>query len=126
MGSLYHFYNLLGNSTTIEGWEKDKVATLVRRGKISEVSVYSSRHPPSPLLTDDHFPLCAFLQIKFPYNLGLRRNITSILGDNPLMWCCPTVTPGTGLKYQLANGDGKWIEFAGKNRGGKREDEREA
>jgi palmitoyltransferase ZDHHC6 len=50
MGSLYHFYSLLGNSTTIEGWEKDKVATLVRRGKIREVSVYSSPHLHSPLL----------------------------------------------------------------------------
>ncbi|KAG6837652.1 hypothetical protein H0H93_004928 [Arthromyces matolae] len=34
--SLYHLYCLLGNSTTIEGWEKNKVATLVRRGKIHE------------------------------------------------------------------------------------------
>ncbi|KAI0323012.1 zf-DHHC-domain-containing protein [Amylostereum chailletii] len=78
--SLYHFYCLLGNSTTIEGWEKDKVATLVRRGKIRE--------------------------IKFPYNLGARRNIESVLGTNPLMWCCPTVPPGTGLRYGLAAGDG--------------------
>lgn len=35
--SIYHFYSLLGNSTTIEGWEKDKAATMVRRGKILEV-----------------------------------------------------------------------------------------
>ncbi|KAI0067973.1 zf-DHHC-domain-containing protein [Artomyces pyxidatus] len=77
--SLYHFYSLLGNTTTIEGWEKDKVATLIRRGKIREV--------------------------KFPYNLGSRRNIESVLGKNPLMWFCPTVPPGTGLKYQLAEGD---------------------
>ncbi|EIM83578.1 zf-DHHC-domain-containing protein [Stereum hirsutum FP-91666 SS1] len=83
--SLYHFYCLLGNSTTIEGWEKDKVATLVRRGKIRD--------------------------IKFPYNLGKRRNIESILGPNPWLWCWPTRTPGTGLKYQLAEGDGKWIEL---------------
>ncbi|KAF9469816.1 DHHC palmitoyltransferase-domain-containing protein [Collybia nuda] len=77
--SIYHFYSLLGNSTTIEGWEKDKAATMVRRGKIHEV--------------------------KFPYNLGRRRNIESILGPNPLLWCWPTATPGTGLKYQLANDD---------------------
>lgn len=32
----------MGNSTTIEHWEKDKVATLVRRGKIREVSLFSS------------------------------------------------------------------------------------
>ncbi len=37
--SIYHFYALLGNMTTIEGWEKDKVATLVRRGKVQEVRV---------------------------------------------------------------------------------------
>jgi palmitoyltransferase len=35
--SLYHLYLAAGNSTTIEGWEKDKVATLVRRGKIREI-----------------------------------------------------------------------------------------
>lgn len=29
----------MGNTTTIEGWEKDKVATMVRRGKISEVCI---------------------------------------------------------------------------------------
>ncbi|KAI0800548.1 palmitoyltransferase PFA4 [Fomes fomentarius] len=77
--SLYHFYSLLGNSTTIEGWEKDKVATLVRRGRIRE--------------------------IKFPYNLGMRRNINSVLGPNPLLWCCPAAPPGNGLKYPLADGD---------------------
>jgi palmitoyltransferase ZDHHC6 len=35
--SLYHFYSMLSNTTTIEGWEKDKVATLMRRGHIEEV-----------------------------------------------------------------------------------------
>ncbi|KIL71551.1 hypothetical protein M378DRAFT_19864 [Amanita muscaria Koide BX008] len=77
--SLYHFYLLGGNCTTIEGWEKDKVATMVRRGKIRA--------------------------IKFPYNLGFRRNIEAVLGPNIWLWCCPTRTPGTGLKYQLADGD---------------------
>ncbi|TFY83342.1 hypothetical protein EWM64_g663 [Hericium alpestre] len=77
--SLYHFYCLLGNSTTIEGWEKQKVATLVRRGKIR--------------------------QVKFPYNIGRRRNVESMLGKNPLLWCWPTIPPGTGLKYQLAEGE---------------------
>lgn len=37
MFSLYHLYLAAGNSTTIEGWEKDKVATLIRRGKIREI-----------------------------------------------------------------------------------------
>ncbi|RDX51137.1 palmitoyltransferase PFA4 [Polyporus arcularius HHB13444] len=87
--SLYHFYSLMGNSTTIEGWEKDKVATLVRRGRIHEV--------------------------KFPYNLGVRRNIESVLGPNPLMWCCPTVPPGNGLKYPLAEGDDSGVEWPPKD-----------
>ncbi|KAF9015709.1 palmitoyltransferase PFA4 [Cyathus striatus] len=73
--SLYHFYGLLGNTTTIEWWEKDRAATMVRRGKIRE--------------------------IKFPYSLGFKQNVQSILGKNPLMWSCPTVTPGTGLKFEL-------------------------
>ncbi|KAJ7597463.1 palmitoyltransferase PFA4 [Mycena floridula] len=77
--SIYHFLGLLGNSTTIEGWEKDKVATMIRRGKIREV--------------------------KFPYDLGRRKNIESVLGPNPLLWCCPTRTPGTGLKYEYTAGD---------------------
>ncbi|KAM5535856.1 hypothetical protein V8D89_010474 [Ganoderma adspersum] len=77
--SLYHFYSVYTNTTTIEGWEKDKVATLIRRGRIRE--------------------------IKFPYNLGMRRNIDSVLGPNPLFWCCPNASPGNGLKYPLADGD---------------------
>ncbi|KAG1754926.1 DHHC palmitoyltransferase-domain-containing protein [Suillus paluster] len=78
-------FSLLGNTTTIEGWEKDKAAMLRRHGKIEEV--------------------------KFPYasiyftNLGVRRNIASILGNNPLLWCFPTVPPGTGLRYQLSVAD---------------------
>ncbi|KAF8899051.1 zf-DHHC-domain-containing protein [Infundibulicybe gibba] len=77
--SLYHFKGLLQNTTTIEGWEKDKAATMVQRGKIRDV--------------------------KFPYHLGKRRNIDAVLGSNPLLWCWPTVPPGTGLKYQLSSDD---------------------
>jgi palmitoyltransferase ZDHHC6 len=29
------------------------------------------------------------------------------------MWCCPTVPPGDGLKYDLAVGEGEWIELQG-------------
>ncbi|KAG8986071.1 Palmitoyltransferase [Tulasnella sp. 427] len=83
--SLYHFYCLLTNTTTIEGWEKDKVATLIRRGKIRE--------------------------IKFPYHLGMRENVRVILGSNPLLWCWPAVMKGDGLRFPVAAGTGKWIEF---------------
>jgi palmitoyltransferase len=36
-----------------------------------------------------------------------------MLGTNPLLWCCPNVHPlGTGLKYQLAESEGKWVELS--------------
>lgn len=37
MFSLYHFWCVAVNTTTIEGWEKDKVSVLRRKGKILEV-----------------------------------------------------------------------------------------
>lgn len=49
-------------------------------------------------------------------NLGARRNVESMLGKNPLLWCCPNVGPlGTGLKYQLAEKDGKWVEVSARD-----------
>ncbi|KAL1697429.1 DHHC palmitoyltransferase-domain-containing protein [Schizophyllum commune] len=75
--SIYHFYCLMSNSTTIEGQEKDRVATLVRRGKIQEV--------------------------KFPYHIGRLNNIKSVLGDNPLLWCCPLPAHGDGLSYRISD-----------------------
>ena len=51
-------------------------------------------------------------------NLGARRNVESMLGTNPLFWCCPNVGPlGTGLKYQLAESDGKWVELSARDPG---------
>ncbi|KAI9637964.1 Palmitoyltransferase PFA4 [Dioszegia hungarica] len=75
MFSMYHLYLASGNSTTIEGWEKDKVATLVRRGKIRE--------------------------IKYPYNIGFLDNIKSVLGPNPLLWLWPQPMRGDGLSYPV-------------------------
>ncbi|EJC98733.1 zf-DHHC-domain-containing protein [Fomitiporia mediterranea MF3/22] len=88
--SLYHFYCLSNNTTTIEGWEKDKVATLVKRGKIHEV--------------------------KFPYNIGRRENVESVLGKNPLLWCWPSVPPGNGLKFPVADADGRWFALNDRQR----------
>nr|XP_018263587.1 palmitoyltransferase PFA4 [Kwoniella dejecticola CBS 10117]OBR85745.1 palmitoyltransferase PFA4 [Kwoniella dejecticola CBS 10117] len=75
MFSMYHLYLACGNSTTIEGWEKDKVATLVRRGKIKE--------------------------IKYPYNIGLYKNVKSVLGSNPLLWLWPQPMRGDGLSFPV-------------------------
>ncbi|KJA28514.1 hypothetical protein HYPSUDRAFT_129104 [Hypholoma sublateritium FD-334 SS-4] len=84
--SIYHIYSLLGNSTTIEGWEKDKRSIMVKKGRARE--------------------------IKSAYDLGAISNIKSILGPRPVLWCCPTTTPGTGLKYSLSNAEGEFISLS--------------
>lgn len=80
--SFYHFYRLLTNTTSIEAWEKDNVAILVRRGKIHE--------------------------IKYPYDLGTRENIRVILGSNPLLWWWPTSVMGDGLRFLVAEATDRW------------------
>ncbi|KAF0460717.1 zf-DHHC-domain-containing protein [Gigaspora margarita] len=76
MLSMYHFYCMWTNTTTIENWEKDKVATMVRRGKIKEVI--------------------------FPYDIGFIENIRANLGDNPILWCWPQEIKGTGLSFPIS------------------------
>ncbi|CAG8478834.1 9062_t:CDS:2 [Acaulospora morrowiae] len=75
--SMYHFYCMWSNTTTIENWEKDKVLTMVRRGKIKEVV--------------------------FPYDIGILENVKSILGDNPLLWCWPQQIKGNGLSFPISS-----------------------
>jgi hypothetical protein len=75
----------------------------------SQVSLCSCNPSPTPFL------FLIFL-VGIPQNLGARRNIESMLGTNPLLWCCPNVGPfGTGLKYQLAEKDGKWVEVSARD-----------
>ncbi|RIB03287.1 zf-DHHC-domain-containing protein [Gigaspora rosea] len=50
MLSMYHFYCMWTNTTTIENWEKDKVATMVRRGKIKEVKNIRANLGDNPIL----------------------------------------------------------------------------
>lgn len=42
----------------------------------------------------------------------MRRNIESILGPNPLLWCYPGRTPGSGLKFGLSDKDGEWNDLS--------------
>ncbi|RUP47110.1 hypothetical protein BC936DRAFT_146126 [Jimgerdemannia flammicorona] len=77
----YHIYCVSTNTTTIEGWEKGKVATMVRRGKIQDV--------------------------KFPYDVGLYNNIKQVLGDNPLFWLWPKSAKGDGLHFAVAKDTGR-------------------
>ena len=43
---------MLFNTTTIENWEKDKVSTMVRKGKIKEVII-------------EYFSICFLIYINF-------------------------------------------------------------
>ncbi|SPO23128.1 related to PFA4 - Palmitoyltransferase [Ustilago trichophora] len=80
--SAYHFYCIAVNQTTIESWEKDRTATMVRRGRIRKV--------------------------KYPYNLGVWRNCRAVLGENVALWCLPIGAKGRmlgdGFKYPVADG----------------------
>lgn len=80
------------NVTTIEGWEIERHATLVRRAKVlggfldgpDGVKVRIVRH-------------------EFPYDIGILQNIQQALGANPLAWLWPfaaTPTNETGLYFQ--------------------------
>ena len=42
-----------------------------------------------------------FIQVDFPFDLGMYQNICSVLGDNPLVWWWPMPSPGNGLTYPV-------------------------
>lgn len=105
MFSIYHLYLASGNSTTIEGWEKDKVATLVRRGKIREI-----KYP--YVSTSNHDSLTV-------QNIGFINNLKAVLGPNPLLWFWPQPMRGDGLSYPVnpeAGGESErtWEGVAGR------------
>ncbi|KAG9119752.1 Palmitoyltransferase [Ceratobasidium sp. 392] len=83
--SIYHFYCVSSNQTTIEGWEKDKVATLIRRGKIRE--------------------------LKFPYHLGTWTNVRAVLGERTWLWCWPQRMRGSGLSFPVAEGTDPDVQY---------------
>ena len=95
--SIYHIYCLCINQTTIESWEKDKVSTLIRRGRIRKV--------------------------RYPYNVGTMRNIQVVLGRSPLLWCVPQVIKSDGLRYDVADGIGESSRQCNRPQGGSEEDE---
>ncbi|KAG0298377.1 Palmitoyltransferase [Linnemannia gamsii] len=77
----YHFWCISSNTTTIESWEKDRILTIIRRGKIREV--------------------------KCPYHLGVLTNFQEILGQNPLLWLWPKPMLGDGLQFKVKSDSGE-------------------
>ncbi|CAO3642852.1 unnamed protein product [Cunninghamella blakesleeana] len=75
----YHLYCVLINQSSIEAFEKSKVESLIRRGKI----------PP----------------FEYPFSVGIYKNICSVLGDNPLLWFIPRKqVNGDGLTFAMKPG----------------------
>ncbi|KAF9945615.1 Palmitoyltransferase [Mortierella alpina] len=73
--SIYHIWCISSNTTTIESWEKDRVLTMIRRGKIRDV--------------------------KCPYHQGILTNFQEVLGKNPLLWLWPQPMIGDGLRFKV-------------------------
>ncbi|KAI9497693.1 DHHC palmitoyltransferase-domain-containing protein, partial [Zychaea mexicana] len=71
--SIYHMYCMSRNQSSVESWERSKVNTLIKRGKI--------------------------LPIKYPFDVGFYRNICSVLGNNPLTWLWPKKPTSDGLVF---------------------------
>ncbi|KAL1922391.1 uncharacterized protein VTP21DRAFT_9930 [Calcarisporiella thermophila] len=69
---------VLSNTTTIESWEKAKVDKLIRSKSI----------PPT----------------KYPFDLGIYRNLCSLLGPSPLFWLFPQPMLGDGLAFGYVDG----------------------
>ncbi|KAG0168899.1 Palmitoyltransferase [Apophysomyces sp. BC1034] len=73
--SMYHLYCLARNQSTIEAWERGKVESLIRRGKIAAVN--------------------------FPFDVGIYQNICAVLGNNPFLWLWPQEMPTDGLLFPV-------------------------
>jgi len=73
--SIFQSLCLAENATSIERWEKDKVADMVCRGRAQKVI--------------------------YPYDLGTYQNICAVLGENPLTWMWPKKTKRDGLVFKV-------------------------
>ncbi|KAK0525571.1 Palmitoyltransferase [Tilletia horrida] len=85
---IYHTWLLCSGTTTIESSERDRVRTMVRRGRIRE--------------------------IRYPFDLGAYANICAVLGPTPLHWVIPGLRTqrGDGLMYDCRQGTPSWLPYA--------------
>ncbi|KAL8784182.1 MAG: hypothetical protein Q9195_009150 [Heterodermia aff. obscurata] len=80
------------NVTTIEGWEIERHATLVRRSKVF-----------GGFLDGPDGIKVRIVRQEFPYDIGIFQNIRQALGANPLAWLWPfaaTPTNKSGLNFE--------------------------
>ncbi|KAF9406039.1 Palmitoyltransferase [Podila epigama] len=72
---IYHLWSMISNTSTIEVWEREKVDGMIKKGKIRK--------------------------IKFPYDVGCRRNYAQVLGPHVWLWLWPQRMLGSGLEYEV-------------------------
>ncbi len=72
---LYQLYYVMTNTTTIESFEKEKVVSLVERGKLKHA--------------------------QFPFDLGVLENVYSVFGRNVFLWLLPMGARGDGLSFSI-------------------------
>lgn len=73
--TLYHYYLVCTNTTSVESWEKDRVGRQIRRGLI---------------------PYTAF-----PFDVGCWPNVTAVMGPHPWRWAWRRGSPGNGLVFAV-------------------------
>ncbi|KAJ3088588.1 hypothetical protein HK102_008406 [Quaeritorhiza haematococci] len=78
--SLYQFYYISKNLTTIESFENDRIDELVRRNKI---------------------PASAGTAESFPYDLGMWANLKTVFGREWWLWWLPREAEGDGVHFPV-------------------------
>ncbi|KAI8973479.1 zf-DHHC-domain-containing protein, partial [Mycotypha africana] len=73
--SCYHIFYISTNTTTIEAWEKGRSLTIKRMESVKN--------------------------IKYPYNRGIYKNLTAVLGKRPIFWLIPQPTTGNGFEFSI-------------------------
>lgn len=82
--AIYQLVYVCTNTTTIESWEKQRLGSMIKQGLLPR-------------------------NTRYPYDLGVLRNLKSIFGDNILLWLWPlSKTPTSysedGMQFQCADG----------------------
>ncbi|KAG0004694.1 Palmitoyltransferase [Modicella reniformis] len=75
--TIYHFWSMATNTSTIEVWEQEKVDAMIKKGKIRKV--------------------------KFPYDVGCLRNYRQVLGPTIWLWLCPQRMLSSGTEFPVCD-----------------------
>ncbi|KAF9955687.1 Palmitoyltransferase, partial [Mortierella alpina] len=74
---IYHLWCMASNTSTIEVWEQEKVAAMVKKGKLPRT--------------------------KFPYDVGCFRNYRQVLGPSIWFWFWPQKMTGSGTEFDVTD-----------------------